>query len=120
MTQVGEELNEEIDKWCENRSSWVNNRVKGCIAQMRCANRNDCHMRKKCGVADERTKRVKDIYLRKKEEARPEVGRDLHVDTGMVMKKLIAKRNETNDSNLKLINEDGKTIADEKKVKDID
>ena len=28
MTQVGDELNEEMDRWCENRSGWVNDRVK--------------------------------------------------------------------------------------------
>ena len=28
MTQVSDELNEEMDKWCENRSGWVNYRVK--------------------------------------------------------------------------------------------
>ena len=33
MTQVGEELNEEIDKWCDERSGCVNDIVKGCIAQ---------------------------------------------------------------------------------------
>ena len=37
MTQVGKELNEEIDKWCENRSGWINDRVNGCIAQRRSA-----------------------------------------------------------------------------------
>ena len=24
MAPMGEELNEEIDKWCENRGGWVN------------------------------------------------------------------------------------------------
>ena len=28
MAQVGEELNEEMDNWCENRKGWVNDRVK--------------------------------------------------------------------------------------------
>ena len=80
---------------------------------------------------------MKDIYLRKKEEARQEVGRYMmkSVHNGMVMNKvceggnksrlyehmkmLIEKRKETNDSNVQLINEDGKTIAGEKKVKDL-
>ena len=35
MAQVGEELNEEMDKWCENRGGWVNDRVKEGIAQRR-------------------------------------------------------------------------------------
>ena len=75
MTQVGVELNEETDKWCENRSGWVNDRVKGCIAQRRSAKNNYHCMRKICGVDDERTKRTKDIYWRKKEEASQEVGK---------------------------------------------
>ena len=28
MAQVGEELNEDMDIWCENRRGWVNDRVK--------------------------------------------------------------------------------------------
>ena len=30
MAQVGEELNEEMDNWCENRKGWVNDRLKDC------------------------------------------------------------------------------------------
>ena len=56
MTQVGVELNEETKKWCENRRGWVSDRVKGCIAQRRSANKNYRFMRKVCGVDDERTK----------------------------------------------------------------
>ena len=65
ITQVGVELNEEIDKLCENR------RVKGCIAQRRSANKNYRCMRKICGVDDERTKEQR-IYIgeRKKEQVR--------------------------------------------------
>ena len=33
MAQVGEELNEEMDNWCENRKGWVIDRVKYCIAK---------------------------------------------------------------------------------------
>ena len=34
MAQLGEEeLNEEIDNWCENRRGWVNYRVNNCIAE---------------------------------------------------------------------------------------
>ena len=40
MTQVGEELNEEIDKWCDNRRGWVKHRVTECISQRRIVNRN--------------------------------------------------------------------------------
>ena len=65
MTQVGKERNVGIDKWCENRSGWLNDRAKRCIAQKRSANRNYRHMKKVCGVDDERTERVKDIYLQK-------------------------------------------------------
>ena len=134
MTQVGVELNEETDKWCENRSGWVIDRVKGCIAE-RSANKNYRYMRKICGVDDEGTKRAKDIYWRKKEEASQKVGRTLHVHNEMVMKEickegnksglyghmkmLIEKEKETNNSNVKLINEEGATIANEKKVKDM-
>ena len=35
------------------------------------------------------------------------------------MKMLIEKGKEANDSNVQLMNEEGETIADEKKVKDI-
>ena len=73
MTQVGVELNEKIDKWCENRSGWLNDRVKGCISQRINANKDYRRMRKICGVDDERTKRVKDLYWRKK-QARKLVG----------------------------------------------
>ena len=62
MTQVGVELNEETKKWCENRRGWVSDRVKGCIAQRRSANKNYRFMRNVCGVDDERTKRAKEVY----------------------------------------------------------
>ena len=135
MTQVGVELNEETKKWCENRCGWVSDRVKGCIAQRRSANKNYRCMRKVCGVDDERTERAKDVYWRKKEEASQEVGRALHVHNEMVMEEickggnksglyghmrmLIEKGKEANDSNVQLMNEEGETIADEEKVKDI-
>ena len=45
-------------------------------------------MRKTCGVDDVRTERQKEIYMRKKEEARQEVGMALHVHNEMVMKKI--------------------------------
>ena len=31
MTQVDVELNEEINNWCENRSGWVNDRIKNAL-----------------------------------------------------------------------------------------
>ena len=135
MTQVGVELNEETKKWCENRRGWVSDRVKGCIAPRRSANKNYRFMRKVCGVDDERIKRAKEVYWRKKEEASQEVGRALHVHNEMVMKEickggnksrlyghmkmLIEKGKEADDSNVQLMNEEGETIADEEKVKDI-
>ena len=133
MTQVGVELNAEIiNKWCENKSDWVNDRVKGCIAQRRSANKNYRPMRKICGVDDERTKRVKDLYWRRKEEASQEVGRVLHVHNEMVMKEICKGWNKSGlyghmkmliekgkETNVKLMNEEGETIADEKKVKDM-
>ena len=135
MTQVGVELNEETDKWCENRIDWINDRVKGCIAQRISANKNYRCMKNICGVDNGKTKRAKDIYWRKKADAMQEVGRALHVHNAMVMKEickgwnksglyghmkmLIEKGKETNNSNVKLRNEEGETIADEKKVKDI-
>ena len=122
-------------KWCENRRGWVSDRVKGCIARRRSANKNYRFMRKVCGVDDERTKRAKEVYWRKKEEASQEVGRALHVHNEIVMKEickggnksglyghmkmLIEKGKEANDSNVQLMNEEGETIADEEKVKDI-
>ena len=62
MTQVGDELNEEMDKWCENRSGWVNDRVKECIDQ-RSENQNYRYTRKICGADDGRTKHIEDIYI---------------------------------------------------------
>ena len=59
MAQVGEELHEEMDNWCENRKGWVNDRVKDCIAE-----RKYRYMRKTCGVYDVRTERQKEIYMR--------------------------------------------------------
>ena len=52
-------------------------------------------MRKVCGVDDERTKRAKEVYLRKKEEASQEVGRDLHVHNEMVMKEICKGANKS-------------------------
>ena len=52
MTQVGEELNEEMDNWCENRKGWVNDRVKDCIAERKSENRKYRYMRKTCRVDD--------------------------------------------------------------------
>ena len=99
------------------------------------ANKNYHCMRKICGVDDERTKIGKDVYWRKQEEVSQEVGRALHVHNEIVMKEickgenksglyghmkmLIEKGKESNDSNVQLMNEEGETIADEKKVKDI-
>ena len=34
MAQVGEELNEEMDNWCENRKGWVNDRVKTVLLKI--------------------------------------------------------------------------------------
>ena len=42
-------------------------------------------MRKICGVDDARTKIQKEIYMRKKEEVKQEVGTALHVHNEMVM-----------------------------------
>ena len=71
--------------------------------------------------------------MRKKEEARQEVGMALHLHNEMVMKKicegvnksglyehfkmLTRKGKEKNDSKVKLVNEDGETIDDEREVK---
>ena len=90
-------------------------------------------MRKTCGVDDVRTERQKEIYMRKKEEARQEVGMALYVHNEMVMKKicdganksglyahmqmLIEKGKETNDTKLKLIDDDGETIDNERILK---
>ena len=46
----------------------MNDRVKECIDQRRSANKNYRHMRKICGIDDVRTKHMKDIYMRKKQE----------------------------------------------------
>ena len=63
MAQVGGELNEEIDKCCENRGGWVNDRVKEGIAQRTSENREYCYTRRICGVDDVRTKTLKYIYI---------------------------------------------------------
>ena len=109
--------------------------MKGCIAQRRSANKNYRCMRKVCGVDDERTKRAKDVYWGKKEEASQEVGRALHVHNERVMKEickggnksglyghmkmLIEKGKEADDSNVQLMDVEGETIADEETVTDI-
>ena len=51
MAQVGEELNEEMDNWCENRKGWVND----CIVERKSENRKYRYMRKTCGLDDVRT-----------------------------------------------------------------
>ena len=72
-----------------------------------------------------RADRQKEIYMRKKEEARQEVGMALHVHNEMVMKKIcegrlyalmkmLIERGETNDSKLKRIDDDGETIDDKR------
>ena len=67
MTQVGDELNEKMGILCENKSSWLNDRVKECIDQRSSANKKYRHMRKICGVDDVRAKRMKYTYMRKKD-----------------------------------------------------
>ena len=52
-------------------------------------------MRKICGVEDERTKREKDVYWRKKEEASQEVRRALHVHHEMVTKEICKGGNKS-------------------------
>ena len=52
----------------------MNDRVKECIAQRRSKNRKYRYIRKICGVDDVRTKRQKEIYMRKKEEVKQGVG----------------------------------------------
>ena len=121
-----------MDNWCENRKEWVNDRVKDCNAERKSENPKYWYMRKTV-VDDVRTERQKEIYMRKKEEARQEVGMALHVHNEMVMKKiceggnksalyahmkmLIEKGKEKNDTKLKLIDDDGETIDDERMLK---
>ena len=78
---------------------------------------------------------MKDMYMRKKEEARQEVGMALHLHNTMVMKKicdgenknglydhlrmLIRKGKENNDSKVKLVNADGETVDDEREMEEI-
>ena len=72
------------------------------------------------------------LYIRKKEEAKQEVGMALHVHNEMVMKKiceggntsglyahmkmLIEKGKETNDSKLILIDDDGEETIDDERI----
>ena len=106
----------------------MNDRVKDCIAERKSENRKYRYMRKTCGVDDVRTERQKEIYMRKKEDARQEVGMALHVHNEMVMKKiceggnksglyahmkmLIEKGKEKKDRKLELIDDDGETVDD--------
>ena len=76
---------------------------------------------------------MKDTYIRKKEEARQEESMALHLNNEMVMKKiceggdksglydhlkmLIRKGKENNNCKVKLVNEDGDTVDDEREVK---
>ena len=57
MAQEGEELNEEIDNWCENRNGWVNDRVKDCIAERKSENRKYRYMRNVCPYENANIKR---------------------------------------------------------------
>ena len=73
--------------------------------------------------------------MRKKEEARQEVGMALHLHNEMVMnniceggnksglydhlKMLIRKGNENNDSKVIFVNEDGETVDDEREVEEM-
>ena len=135
MTQIGDELNEEMDRWSENRSGLVNDRVKVCIDQRRSVNRNYRDMRKICRVYHVRTKHMKDTYMRKKEDAGQEVGMVLHLHNEMVMKKicedgnksglydhlkmLIRKGKENNDSKVELVNEDGESVDDKREAEEM-
>ena len=90
-------------------------------------------MRKIRGVDGERTKKSIGFILEKERRSKPGCWRALYVHNGMVMKEickgenksglyghmkmLIDKGKETNDRNVKLINEEGETIADEKRRK---
>ena len=108
----------------------MNVRVKYCIAERKSENRKYRYMRKTCGVDDVRTERQKEIYMQKKEVARQKVGMALHVHNKRVikilvkveinvdcfmkiMKMLIEKGKQKNDSKLKLIDDDGETIDNE-------
>ena len=59
--QVGEELNEEMNNWCDNRKGWGNERVKDCISERKSENRKYRYMRKTCGVDYVRTERQNEI-----------------------------------------------------------
>ena len=78
-----------------------------------------------------RTKRQTEIYMREKEEERQEVGMALHVHNEMIMKKICEGGNksglyahmkmliekEKSDSKVKLLDDDGETIDDERMLK---
>ena len=61
FTQVGDELNEEVNRWCENRSGWVNDGVTECIDQRKMQIRIIVTR----GVDDIRTTHMKYIYIYK-------------------------------------------------------
>ena len=70
-------------------------------------------MRKVCGVDDERTKRAKEVYWRRKEEASQEVGRALHVHNEMVMKEICKGGNKSRlYGHIKMLIEKGKEAND--------
>ena len=73
----------------------MNDRVKDCIAERISENRKYWYMRKTCRVDDVRTEIQKEIYMRKKEDARQEVGMALHVHNEMVMKKICEGGNKS-------------------------
>ena len=99
MAQVGEELNEEMDNWCENRKGWVNDRVNDCIAERKSVNRKYRYMGKTCGVDD----------VRKKDDARQEVDMALHVHDEMVMKGICEGGNKSGlFAHMKMLIEKGK------------
>ena len=80
---------------CDNKRGWVSDRVKGCIAQRRSANKNYRCIRKICRVDYEKMKKAKDVYWRKKEEASQIVRRVLHVHNEMVMKEICKGGNKS-------------------------
>ena len=89
MAQVGEELNEEMDNWCENRKGWVTDRVKDCIAEQKKGESKVSVHEETCRADDVITERQKEIYMRKKEDARQELGMALHVHNEMVIKRSV-------------------------------
>ena len=103
-----------MKKWIigGGQRGWGNDRVNDCITEQTRDNQRYWYMRKTYGVDDVRTEGQKDIYMRKKEEARQDVGMVLHVHHEMVMKNIYEGGNKSGlYAHMKMMIDKGKKMT---------